>query len=287
VHEGSIRVFAPAKINLTLHITGQRADGYHLLDSLVAFADVGDWITITPKEAGLRLSGPEAQGLDAGAPNLIGAAARLFPGRFGFDLQKNLPVASGIGGGSADAAAACRGLTQLTGHRPASADILALGADVPVCVGAAPARMQGIGDQITPITGFPMFNAVLVNPRKQVSTAKVFAGLKTKDGAPMPGLPPITDPLSVIEWLGTQHNDLEHPALRIEPSIGEVIEDLTKLPGCLLARMSGSGATCFGLFPDRAQAAVAAQSLGEHHPDWWVRPCTLGDQSKPAGTFRL
>jgi 4-diphosphocytidyl-2-C-methyl-D-erythritol kinase len=269
---------ARAKINLHLHVVGRRDDGYHLLDSLVAFADVGDRLTVAPAD-GLTLSvtGPFAAGLDAESDNLVLRAARALAARAGIApagalvLEKNLPVASGIGGGSADAAAALRLLCRFWGLDPASADSLAagLGADVPVCVAGVPAVMSGIGEVLTPAPALPDVGIVLVNPGVAISTPSVF---RARSGAfSGPAYFPATgwhgcDAL--VAALRTTRNDLEPAARLLAPSIGQVLDTLGETPGCRLARMSGSGATCFGLFatPEAARAAVRTIA----RTGWWV-----------------
>ena len=266
--------FAPAKINLTLHITGQRADGYHLLDSLVLFADVGDRISVTPGGAGLRLTvtGPMAAGVPTDDSNLVLRAAQAA----GLDaaaisLEKHLPAAAGIGGGSSDAAATLRAVAQIKpGNRP---DPLALGADVPACLAAQTLRMSGIGEQIVLVPGVPVLDAVLVNPGVSVSTPQVFSALQDKNGTPMPDLPRFADAAALIAWLAGQRNDLQPPARMVQPVIGQVLEVLSDAS---LARMSGSGATCFGLYADTAAAHDAAKRIARDRPGWWVRPTRLG-----------
>ncbi len=267
--------FAPAKINLCLHVTGQRQDGYHLLDSLVAFATIGDRLSLTPSDSlTLSLSGPFGAALPLGADNLVlRAAAAVLPGVTGtFALEKHLPPASGIGGGSSDAAAAIRAVLRAhPGVRPADLAALAagLGADVPVCLTPRPARMRGIGDQLEPLANFPEGGIVLVNPGVEVPTPAVFRALLRKDHPPLPGtLPAWPDMAALAAWLHQQRNDLEAPARTVAPVISDVLEALGALPGALLARMSGSGATCFALFRDQAQAEAAAKRL--HTPHWWI-----------------
>ncbi|MBT8413755.1 MAG: 4-(cytidine 5'-diphospho)-2-C-methyl-D-erythritol kinase [Boseongicola sp.] len=291
-----VKVFAPAKINLTLHITGQRDDGYHLLDSLVTFATVGDALWLV--EAGinsLTVEGPEAAGVPADMDNLAMKATQ-FAGagrKAAITLTKHLPASSGIGGGSADAAAAWRGMLTLGPEGETQADtqfampeilyetqaraLVALGADVPMCVISRPLRARGIGEKIT-LVDLPQVACVLVNPRVPVSTPPVFKALQTKDNPPMPkDLPTFADANALIDWLAGQRNDLQDSALSIAPVIGEVLERLAECPGAGLARMSGSGATCFALFAEIDDAKAAAQAIRDDHPDWWVAGCILGD----------
>lgn len=276
--------FAPAKINLCLHVTGRRADGYHLLDSLVVFAKVGDRVAVTPGE-GLTLvvEGPEAKGLSAGDDNLVLRAARLMGvSDAALALEKNLPVASGIGGGSADAAATLRALSRLTGKAlPGSSAVLALGADVPVCLTGHPARMRGVGEALSPLPPLPPLWLVLVNPRLAVATREVFGALARCDGAPVPELPAKgwTGAAELGQWLDENtRNDLEPPARGIAPVLAEVGAALWATTGCMLARMSGSGATCFGLYADEVSARAAAALIASAHPEWWIMPTAVRDQ---------
>lgn len=266
----TVEAFAPAKINLTLHVTGRRADGYHLLDSLVVFADAGDRLRLDPDgELSLTVTGPMAAGVPSDGGNLILKAAQLAGAQRGaFTLEKNLPAAAGIGGGSSDAAAALRAL----GAADADADALSLGADVPVCLLARAARMTGIGEGLQPLDGLPELPAVLVNPRLEISTPAVFKALARRDNPPMGDIPAGLALPEFCRWLAAQRNDLEAPARALQPEIAEV---LTALSGAVLARMSGSGATCFGIYPSRAAAEAAAAQLSAEHPGWWVQAVTL------------
>jgi 4-diphosphocytidyl-2-C-methyl-D-erythritol kinase len=269
--------FAPAKINLTLHVTGQLSDGYHLLDSLVAFADCGDRVRVRAADhLGLRVTGPKAADVPTDESNLVLRAARLAGiTRAEITLEKHLPAAAGIGGGSADAAATLRALQSGFGVAvPAMQDVLSLGADVPVCLLSQSLRMRGIGEDITPLGSFPALPAVLINPGQPVQTSAVFRRLSDKQGTPMPDIPGFVGVRDCVDWLARQRNDLEIPAIGICPEIGEC---LTALRGqeVQLARMSGSGATCFGLFETIRSAEFASRMLSEAHPDWWVRAVTL------------
>lgn len=272
---------ARAKVNLALHVTGRRADGYHLLDSLVTFADLGDRVTAEPADAlELRVTGPMAAGVPGGEDNLVLRAARAFgpaPGAR-ITLEKHLPPASGIGGGSADAAAALRVLAALWGRDlPDAAAVLRLGADVPVCLRGETLRMTGVGEVLAPAPPLPPVWAVLANPGVAVPTPAVFAALDRRDNPPMPAdLPRWRDAGALAAWLHGTRNDLEPPARALHPVIGQVLAALAAQPGCLLARMSGSGATVFGLFPDAAAAARAAAQLARPQPGWWVRAARLG-----------
>ncbi|WP_434290167.1 4-(cytidine 5'-diphospho)-2-C-methyl-D-erythritol kinase [Celeribacter sp. SCSIO 80788] len=268
----TVKVFAPAKINLSLHVTGQREDGYHLLDSLVAFVDLGDQVTASPaSHSALSVTGPFAEGVPTDGSNLVLKAAECADFSMSLTLDKHLPPASGIGGGSADAAATLRAAARL-GAVPVSAErSLALGADVPVCLRAKPMRMRGIGDVLEPVT-MPALHMVLVNPKVEVSTPEVFRRLERKDNLAMPDiLPRWPDTLAFVDWLSTQRNDLEKPAVKLVPEVAAALAALALTPGALMVRMSGSGATCFGLFADRYAADVAALQLAEGNPWWWVK----------------
>jgi 4-diphosphocytidyl-2-C-methyl-D-erythritol kinase len=267
--------FAPAKVNLTLHVTGQRSDGYHLLDSLVVFCGIGDWVTAKAAPAlGLTITGPQSAALAVRDDNLVLRAANAFDASLGaaLTLDKHLPVASGIGGGSANAAAALRALSRLWGIAlPDASQVLALGADVPVCLSGKPARMCGIGDRVYVTHTLPAMHIVLVNPGVEVPTPAVFRALLHKTNPPMPEtLPQWPDAASLADWLALQRNDLEIPACQIAPVIGDVLGTLAAQPGALIARMSGSGATCFGLFESDASAKTACESIAIAYPKWWA-----------------
>ncbi|WP_375280043.1 4-(cytidine 5'-diphospho)-2-C-methyl-D-erythritol kinase [Pseudooctadecabacter sp.] len=275
--DGCVIEPAFAKINLTLHVTGQRDDGYHLLDSMVMFTALGDVITVAPADTlSLTIDGPFAEGLDAGADNLVLKAARSF----GLDqgaaitLTKNLPVASGIGGGSADAAATLRALSQLWDvPLPDAATQLTLGADVPVCMTADLTRMEGIGEDLTRLGTAPMLDLILINPGVGVSTKAVFETLASKTNAPMTADMP--DPFEMddwVSWLSRQRNDLEAPARALAPEIDDVLTLLADQSGCILSRMSGSGATCFAIFEDADTRDTAAAAITSQRPNWWVAP---------------
>ncbi len=270
---------ARAKVNLALHVVGRRADGYHLLDSLVVFADFGDRITVAPGQ-GLRLTvtGPQGGGLTADADNLCLRAARAMAGPGAqITLEKHLPVASGIGGGSADAAATLQALARLWRvPLPDAAAVLALGADVPVCLAGRPARMEGVGEVLSLLPPLPAAWLVLVNPGVAVSTPAVFRALERRDNARLPAtLPRLATAEELAAFLMMQRNDLEAPAMALAPVIGQVRSALSAQSGCLMARMSGSGATCFGLFPDALNAAAAAAALRRAQPGWWVEAAEL------------
>ena len=283
--EAGLVEIARAKLNLDLILTGRRPNGYHELDSVVAFADVGDRLSFAAAED-LRIdcAGPFAADLPDGDGNIVRRAAlRLaeaaeVPARAAIRLEKRLPVASGIGGGSADAAAALRGLARMW-RIPPDAPILArtalaLGSDVLACLGSRSARMRGIGEVIEPLPSLPPFHLVLANPNIALSTPAVFAlvepGLFGTRAGPIPATPDLA-------WLLGGRNDLEVPARRLLPTVDEVLAALADLPGCRLARMSGTGSTCFGVFDDGTAAAQAAGRLARSRPGWWVAPCTVGD----------
>ncbi|MGB8363887.1 MAG: 4-(cytidine 5'-diphospho)-2-C-methyl-D-erythritol kinase [Rhizomicrobium sp.] len=279
----SVRVFAPAKINLFLHVERKRRDGYHDLQSLVAFADIGDELTVARADGfSLALDGPFAHLLSGEPDNLVLKAARSLAAHLAsrdgahFTLTKNLPVASGIGGGSADAAAALRGLLALWKRDDADADQLnalaaALGSDIPVCLRSRPAWMEGRGERVLHLPLLPRAGLVLVNPGVAVSTADVFRRVvpDMRDaGMKPPGEFGTLDEL--VRYLGTTRNDLEASARAIAPVIGEALDALSR-HGAAFARMSGSGATCFGLFKTDAQAHAAAASIAQAQPAWWAR----------------
>ena len=269
---------APAKINLALHVTGRRADGYHLLDSLVAFADARDVIRAEPADdVSLAITGPMAEGAPGGAGNSVLRAAALMGVSAAITLEKCLPASAGIGGGSSDAAACLRALARLGSVPvPGPAAALGLGADVPVCLLARAARMRGIGEDVTQVAGLPGLDAVLVNPRVPVATPAVFARLERRDAPPMPEtLPRWPAASDCARWLAKQRNDLEAPARALCPEIGTVLDRLRATGSCTLARMSGSGATCFGLYPDSDMAGRAAARIAAERPDWWVRATRL------------
>jgi len=272
----AVKAHAPAKINLTLHVTGRRSDGYHLLDSLVVFADFGDLITVRPATVSrLAVTGPMAAGVPVDADNLVLKAAALIDVTADITLEKHLPAAAGIGGGSSDAAATLRALCDMTGVAMPR-DVLVLGADVPVCLAPRAARMRGIGEDVTPLAGVPSLYAVLVKPPVAVATPGIFAGLTQRDNPAMSDpLPTWADAAAFMCWLGEQRNDLQGPAIAAEPIIAEVLEALLDTPGCQLARMSGSGATCFGLYDRAESAAAAAGRLAQDRPGWWAKATRL------------
>jgi len=281
-----VEAVAPAKVNLTLHITGQRDDGYHLLDSLVVFTDVGDRITATPApDLRLSVTGPFALGVPNDETNLVLRAAEVLRKARGvtsgaaITLEKSLPNAAGIGGGSSDAATALTLLARLWNvpPLPASApEVLTLGADVPACLHApSPVRMAGIGETLTTLPDLPDCAMVLVNPRVDAATGKVFAALTTKTHPPMADVPKGLGFDDFCAWLGQQRNDLQAPAQKIAPQIEEVLTKLRRMPAIAFAGMSGSGATCFGLTRSMADARQVARVLQVGQMGWWVAPAQV------------
>ncbi|MEI9888220.1 MAG: 4-(cytidine 5'-diphospho)-2-C-methyl-D-erythritol kinase [Rhizomicrobium sp.] len=277
------RIDAPAKINLFLHVGARRDDGYHDLESLVVFAEAGDALSVAPAhEVSLALDGPFAAALGLDENNLVLRAARALGAVDGrsrgaaIALTKNLPVASGIGGGSADAAAALRGLAQLW-ELDLSNDALrriaeTLGSDVPVCVESRSAWMEGRGERVTLAPGIAGAAMLLVNPGVAVPTGPVFKGLTARTGVgTVPHDVPLGDTPALAAFLKGTRNDLEAPAIALAPVIGEVLGELSRMPGAMLWRMSGSGATCFALFEEQHEAEMAAIALGHSHPKWWVQ----------------
>jgi 4-diphosphocytidyl-2-C-methyl-D-erythritol kinase len=279
--------FAPAKVNLYLHVVGRRPDGYHLLDSLVVFADLGDRLTVEPDDRlSLTIDGPRADAVPPGPDNLVLRAAEALRRECGaravgarIRLTKVLPVAAGIGGGSADAAAALRLLCALwrPDLPPARLHAIAstLGADIPVCLARRPALLAGIGERLTPAPVLAPAWLVLVNPGVPVPTGPIFAGLRGF-GPPAPALPVhIADAADLAVYLADQRNDLEPPARERAPVVGTVLTALRDRDGCLIARMSGSGGTCFGLFADAGAAERAAAAIRRDAPEWWSTAAAL------------
>ncbi|MDB5408602.1 MAG: 4-(cytidine 5-diphospho)-2-C-methyl-D-erythritol kinase [Rhodospirillales bacterium] len=277
----AIRVAAPAKVNLYLHVVGRRADGLHELDSLVAFADIGDVVTASPAaDLSFAIDGPFAGSLAGEADNLVLRAATSLAAHLGIvpaaalRLTKNLPVASGIGGGSSDAAATLVALSRLWRGdlAPAAMDDLAvaLGADVPVCLFARPAWLGGIGEAIAPAPALPETGIVLVNPGIALPTPAVFKARRGAFSAPARFAEAPRDAAALAALLRSRGNDLAPPAIAIVPEIATVLDALEGCDGALLARMSGSGATCFALFATREAAVIAAGSLAAERLGWWV-----------------
>lgn len=278
---------APAKINLALHVTGRRADGYHLLDTLAVFTCFADRVAVAPAKADtFTVAGPFAAGVPVGADNLVIRARDLLRQLadrpcppVALALEKNIPAASGIGGGSSDAAAAIRALARHW-HLDLSAETLAaaalsLGADLPMCLAARPLIARGIGEAIAPVPFMAPLHMVLVNPRIEIPTPSVFSALTRRDGAPLPPLPDPVELPALLDWLPETRNDLEPAATALVPVIGDLLAAL-RHEGASFVRMSGSGATCFGLFADAASAASAAAAIGRHEPGWFVTATRTG-----------
>lgn len=288
-----MKEFAPAKINLNLHVTGRRDDGFHLLDSLVVFLSVGDEIEVWPdEEISLYLRGPFAPALSQGSPsdNLVVKAAKLLRETAGIkqgariSLTKNLPLASGIGGGSADAAATLRALARLWNLQEDILPSLAgrLGSDVPACLHSRSLRMEGIGKKVTPLK-LPLPGwFVLANPDVPVSTPEVFKLFDGQFSDPLQGNMEGKSTEAFRTILGGLRNDLEPPALALQPVIGSVLAAMVTLPGCELARMSGSGATCFALFDTPQAAQQAAVLLKRQHEGWWVAAAEMVEHANQA-----
>jgi 4-diphosphocytidyl-2-C-methyl-D-erythritol kinase len=281
---------APAKVNLTLRILGRRADGYHELESLVAFAGCGDRLTLCPgPQLELAVCGPTAAQSGAIADNLVLRAAHALAARIGgltlgrFTLTKELPAGAGLGGGSADAAAALRLLAKANHLALDDCRILdaarTTGADVSVCLDPQPRVMRGIGDILSAPVALPKLGIVIIHPGVAMPTPPVFAALGLRHGERRPPPPAATVPDerdALLAWLAAQRNDLEAPAISIAPAIAEVLRVIAALPGCRLARMSGSGSACFGLFDDEPAAATAAGRLAAAPTGWWVRASSIG-----------
>ncbi|MVT74109.1 4-(cytidine 5'-diphospho)-2-C-methyl-D-erythritol kinase [Bradyrhizobium cajani] len=284
-----------AKVNLSLRVVGRRADGYHDLESVVAFADCADRLTLEPgDELKLTTTGPLAAACGDTSDNLVFKAAKLLAEAVpnlklgAFALDKVLPVAAGIGGGSADAAAALRLLARLNDlslDDPRLQKVaLATGADVPVCLFSRACDMTGVGEQLLPLA-LPSMPCVMVNPRAPVATKDVFQALGLRNGELLVGATSVLEApawpeegASIADWVGvleTVANDLEAPAMRIEPVIGDVLEALRESAGVKLARMSGSGATCFAIYGAPAETHAAAEKIRRDHPGWWVHAGTL------------
>ena len=286
---------APAKVNLTLRVLGQRADGYHDIESLVVFADFGDCLSLTPgADLTLSVAGPGAAQTGAETDNLVvkaalALAARVTQLRAGaFRLEKNLPVAAGLGGGSADAAAALRLLARANDLAPDDPRLYeaarVTGADVSVCLDPRPRIMRGIGEILSAPLALPRLSALLVNPGIAVPTKLVFSGWRpSANPAPvsvgatdLAVLARVPNERQLLDWLMGEVNDLEAPAVALERAIADVLASLHGAAGCRLARMSGSGATCFALFSSAAETATAAKNLRAQFPHWWISETALG-----------
>ena len=277
---------APAKINLALHVTGQRDDGYHLLDTLVVFTEVGDRLSFAPAQIDqLIVKGRHADALAGEDPssNLVWKAMAALRAHglkanapcppVCIELEKNLPVASGIGGGSSDAAAALRGLIRLWKLVIAPNELsdlaLSLGADVPMCLIGKPLFVKGIGEDVAPAINFPALHLVLLNPGVAIATPDIFKALAKKSNKPLTRGANLSAIHALREWLSAQRNDLQEPALALQPVIREALAALHE-SGALVARMSGSGATCFGIFSSEASAAQASKAIFSKHRGWFV-----------------
>lgn len=281
---------ARAKVNLTLRVLGKRSDGFHEIESLAAFADVCDVVEITRSaQNSLSLCGPFASNL-GNDENLVLRALRAFNDAVGGipDIEcrvcKAIPVAAGLGGGSADAAAALRLFSRFDSSRDSGAQLqslaAALGSDVAVCLASSAAIMRGRGERAELLQAFPALPAVLVNPGVGLSTADVYAALSAgplgnEGGDDSSVMPDFVSRLDVVNYMKSQANDLEQVAIGLQPVVGDVLKDVFSRDGCLIARMSGSGPTCFGIFETGACADQAAHALAEQHPDWWVRKTIL------------
>lgn len=268
----TIEAFAPAKINLTLHVTGRRDDGYHRLDSLVMLTDFGDRLMVEKSaETSLNVVGPMADSVPTDPSNLVVRAADLLGVTAKITLEKSLPAMAGVGGGSSDGAAAIRALCGLYDLPVPNTEALsALGADVPVCMQPELVRMRGIGDEIDQLDTTPDWAMILINPRVFVSTPHVFAAIKERDNPLMSHpFPEWSDFDSTIEWLSEQRNDMQEAAVSLQPVIAQVLVELSQTKGCALARMSGSGATCFAIYTTASERDAALEALRLQHPGWW------------------
>lgn len=282
---------APAKINLTLHIVGRRADGWHELESLVVFTRSGDTLALEPGESlGLVVSGPTAAAAGIADDNLVLRAARALAARVSglrlgtFTLTKCLPVAAGIGGGSSDAAAALRLLARVNGLAIDDPRVIAAaaatGSDIPVCLAAAARMMRGVGNDLGPLLALPPLPALLINPGVPLDTKSVFARMKLQPGwtsiaSEHPTLQTGDPSEAVFAALKRGRNDMEDAACSLVPVVSDVLAVLGAARGCRLARMSGSGATCFGLFSDRRAVVRARNAIADAHPDWWAKAAIL------------
>lgn len=278
---------APAKVNLALHVTGRRADGYHLLDSVAVFADAGDRVTVAASERlEVSLSGPFAPHAPGDRSDLAWRAAEAFFAHIGreprvrIDVVKNLPAGAGLGGGSSDAATVLRALNDLAGAGVPAVELqalgLALGADVPMCLAGRALRARGIGEVLEPLPDWPVLPLVLVWPGCAVSTATIFSALASRENPPLPQVPRLASAQEAAAWLRRLRNDLETAASDVAPEIGDVLAALGNTRNCLLARMSGSGSACFGLYPSAKEAEAAAAQLASSRRGWWVRAANAG-----------
>jgi len=275
-----ISVTAHAKVNLTLHVVGQLPNGYHNLQSLVGLTDFGDQIYLSPASGfEFQVTGPFSQGIPLDDRNLVVRAAQFMANKYSRELEckvvleKKLPMASGIGGGSSDAAAVMKALSQYWSvPLPNVDELMALGADIPVCMSSGLTLMEGAGEQVTPLAPPPAWGLLLINPNVGVSTPAVFDALSRKNN---PKMERVTEHCHDIGWLCNQRNDLEPPAVAMVPEVAAVLDAISITPHCKVARMSGSGATCFGVFADVNAAQTAAETLKHGHPNWWVAATKL------------
>ena len=282
---------APAKVNLSLRVHGRRSDGFHEISSLVAFASLADTLTVSRAEANaLSVTGPFSSPLE-GSENLVTLAVSKFRKHcpsaqpLSVTLDKQIPVAAGLGGGSADAAAMLRVLNDMTPNSLSAQQLddcaASLGSDVMVCLRSSTAWMLGRGEIIRLISDFPPLPAILVNPGVQLTAGEVYGALaapplQSEDIVQDAQLPDFASVADVMAFIAENENDLQPPAIRLAPVINEVIQVIESVEGCALARMSGSGSTCFGIFGSRADAAEARTRIANAHPDWWVADTTLG-----------
>lgn len=287
-----LSAFAPAKVNLFLHVGGPDAEGYHPISSLMVFANVGDEVSLQASDApGFETTGPFGAGIPAGDDNLVMRAARAFHAGaaaplppFRLLLDKRLPIAAGLGGGSSDAGAALRllrdALAPGLSNEALEAIASSLGADGAACLWGRPVMAEGRGERLTPSPELPMIEAVLVNPGVAVSTPAVYRALDDSKAFGDVALPPMPAAFESVEefaaWLGMMRNDLQDPAIALAPEIGDVVETLADEPETLLARMSGSGATCFAICASDIEAEALAERIASMRPGWWVRRCRLG-----------
>ncbi len=281
-------MLARAKINLYLHVVGKRADGYHLLDSLIVFAETGDEISVAPAaDLSLAIDGPFGRGLEANESNLVMRAALALRALTGtsqgaaIHLTKNLPLASGIGGGSADAAATLLALIDLWGVTPDHTALMKLaeklGADVPVCLAGEASFVGGIGEEIVSAGTLPPAHLLLVNPLVETPTPAVFKARRGDFSAPARWASAPKSARDLAAYLTGRKNDLTEPAIHVAPVVADVLDTIAALPGCLLPRLSGSGATCFGLFEDADSAEAALAETRRRRPGWWSVAARLSD----------
>ena len=280
VEVGVVRL-APAKVNLALHVTGRRADGYHLLDSVAVFTDMGDRVEIAPADRlTLAVGGQFAAHAPGDERDLSWRAASAFfeqtrlKAGASIRVEKNIPAGAGLGGGSSDAAAVLLALNALHGSRLSPEELraigLRIGADVPMCLAGHALRACGVGEEISPLDGWPALPMVLVWPGRPVSTADVFRTLVRRENPPLSYPPSGRSAVDIAIWLLSCRNDLEPPAIAIAPEIGDVLSALRATEGCLLARMSGSGSACFAVFQRKSEADAAADRLRKNEPRWWI-----------------